>query len=212
MTRVQRGGRGAALLLVVLLGRVGAAESGELAARALGEALRRGGYVLFVRHGQAITGHRPQAVIELPFEFRDCRAPARPLTETGVAQMRALGEAVRRLGVAIGRVLASPACRCIETAWYAFGRTEVEPALMGLWGSDVAEEDKRTRTAALRRLLATPPGQGTNTVLSAHVSNILAAANLSLAEGETLVFEPDGRGGFRLVGRVTADGWRALGP
>ena len=206
MRRVGWGLRVGALLLVV--GSV--AEADVLSGRALLDELRRGGYVLFLRHGAAVTGHRPHAVAELPAEFRDCRGRERPLTEAGVAQIRAVGEAVRSLGIPIGRVLASPACRCIETAWYAFGRAEVAPELMGLWGADVTEEDKRRRAATLRRMLATSPTPGTNAILSAHVSNILAAVELSLDEGEALVFQPDGGGAFRLVGRVKTDGWPAL--
>jgi len=125
--------------------------------------------------------------------------------------MRAVGEAYRALAAPLGRVLSSPACRCIETAWYASGRAEVTPDLMGLWGATVTEAESAERAAALRRMLATQPAPGTNTVIAAHISNILAAASLSLEEGEALIFRPDGRSGFRLVARVKGDRWRELG-
>jgi hypothetical protein len=199
-----------ALLLLLVTGEAAGADS-PLSGRTLREALRQGGHIIYLRHASAVTGQRPSAVSALPGQFRDCRAPERPLTEAGVAQMRAVREAYRGLGIPVGRVLSSPACRCIETAWYAFGRVEVTPDLMGLWGATVTEAEKAERAAALRRMLSTPPAPGTNTVIAAHISNILAAASLSLEEGEALIFRPDGPEGFRLVARVQGDRWREPG-
>jgi len=111
-----------------------------------------------------------------------------------VAEMRAVGEAYRALAAPVGRVMSSPACRCIETAWYAFGRAEVTPDLMGLWGATVTEAENAERAAALRRMLAARPAPGLNTVIAAHISNILAPASRS-----------------RLVARVNGNRRRELG-
>lgn len=48
-------------------------------------------------------------------------------------------------------------------------------------------------------------------MLITHAQNIGAATGISLHEGETAIFRPDGRGGSKLIARVHADGWKALG-
>lgn len=192
----------ALLLGGLLIPRPGGAQP-ALAGAELGDALRRGGFVIFFRHGAAETGDRPEALAELPPALRDCHGPQRPLTARGVTDMRAVGTAFRALRLPVGQVLASPACRSIETAWYAFGRVEgVEPELLQTRGA---------RTT-VRRLLASPPPPGTNTVIVGHVSNTLAAAELAPEEGEALVFAPGPSTGARLVARVPVDGWAALAP
>jgi phosphohistidine phosphatase SixA len=168
---------------------------------ALAVALRRGGYVIFVRHGAADEGARPGAVAALPSDLRDCHGATRPLTDSGLAQARTIGEALRTLGIPVGSIITSPACRAIETAWYALARRpRLEDDLFRAGGGG----------ATLRRLLGTRPGPGTNTVIVGHVSNILAATNVSIEQGEALVVEPAIDGTFRIVARVEPDGWMTL--
>lgn len=191
----------ALLLLVGLLIPLLAGAQGPLAGSELRDALRLGGFVIFFRHGAADTSEQPRTFSELPPALRDCHAAQRPLTERGVMEMRAVGAAFRALGLPVGQVLASPACRAVETAWYAFGRVEgLESELMQLRGAP----------ATVRRLLATPPAPGTNTVIVGHVSNALAAVDLSPEEGEALVFAPGSGGQARLVARVLVDAWTSL--
>jgi hypothetical protein len=71
---------------------------------------------------------------------------------------------------------------------------ETEPALENPETAAGDERERQTRTTALRRLLSEPPAAGTNTVLVGHVSNLSAAAQLSVAEGEAAIFRPDGMG------------------
>jgi len=192
-----------ALLLSGLLVPGIAGAQPALAGAELGDALRRGGFVIFFRHGAADTSDRSAALAELPPALRDCYGAQRPLTPRGVTEMRAVGEAFRALGLPVGRVLSSSACRSIETAWYAFGRVEgIEPELL----------ETRGAPTTVRRLLADPPPPGTNTVIVGHVSNTLATLDIAPAEGEALVFAPGPGTGARLVARVPVDGWPALAP
>jgi len=74
-----------------------------------------------------------------------------------------------------------------------------------------AEADRRA--AALRRVAATPPAPGANTLVVTHKPNIVDAFGKSLfdvREGEASVFKPDGHGKFVLVERVQADRWAQL--
>ncbi len=189
------------LLLIGLLIPWPAGAQAPLAGRELGEALRRGGFVIFFRHGAADTSEQPGTLVALPPGLRNCNGPQRPLTARGITEMRAVGAAFRVLGLPVGPVLASPACRSIETAWYAFGRVDgLEPELLQTRGAP----------ATVRRLLATAPPPGTNAVVVGHVTNTLAAVDLSPEEGEALVFAPGPGGVARLVARVPVDGWSSL--
>ena len=64
--------------------------------------------------------------------------------------------------------------------------------------------------ATAQALLATPPAAGSNVVIVAHGNVAQAATPAYPGEGEAVVFQPDGNGGFRLVGRLTPDDWRRL--
>jgi phosphohistidine phosphatase SixA len=167
----------------------------------LAQALRQGGYVIFFRHGPAEEATRAGAIAALPPDLRECDGANRSLTEAGVAQVRATGQALRALGIPVGSVIASPSCRCVETAWYAFEQRPVlERELARTFGGG----------RALRRLLGTRPGAGTNTVVVGHVSNVLAAADTSIEQGDALLVQPLDDGTFRVVARVEPDGWAAL--
>jgi virginiamycin B lyase len=195
----------AAVIAAFAVSTASAAPSGaKLEGQALVDALRDGGYVLYFRH----------AATDFSQEDTDTRnlgncATQRNLTALGRADARAIGRAFRDLRIPVGPVLASRYCRTRQTARLAFGRVRTTIDLTSL-PSASTERERTRRVAALRRLLGTPPRKGVNTVLVAHLFNIEAAANVSLDEGEAAVFEPRGRGRFRLVGRVLPRKWRAL--
>jgi phosphohistidine phosphatase SixA len=199
------GGRLRALLVglvVVLAAGCGAADEPEtvrpLVGRELVQALHGGGHVLYLRHAQT-----PQDGTDQPGSLGDCTRQ-RLLDAAGRADARALGEAVRALGVRVGEVLASPYCRTVDTARLAFGRAVVEEGLV-----PPAPETKGRTTRALRRLLRTVPEDGENTILVGHLTNLNLLSTASPQEGGTVVFRPDGEG-FVLVGSVPEQGWQEL--
>src|SRR5260221_1427433 len=60
--------------------------------------------------------------------FDEC-AKQRNLTDKGRNEARAVGEHIKRLGIPVGTVLASPLCRTMETARLAFGKAQPMPAV-----------------------------------------------------------------------------------
>ncbi len=62
----------------------------------------------------------------------DC-STQRNLSDAGRREARQIGLAFRARGVVVDRVLASPWCRCVETARLAFGSAEIAPALSNLF-------------------------------------------------------------------------------
>jgi broad specificity phosphatase PhoE len=154
--------------------------------------VRGGGHVLYIRHAQTTPGFGDPP----GFTLEDC-STQRNLSEEGRAQARRLGQALAEREVPIGEVLASPWCRCLETARLAFGRAKVWAALSNLHGR---HENAEQQVRAIRPHIAAHEGKD-NLVLVAHGSVAVALLGERPATGEVLVLKPQ-PGGFRLVGRL----------
>ena len=173
-----------------------------LEGRALVDALRRGGYVLYIRHTSTDFGQNDEGMTS----FDDC-TKQRNLTDQGRAEARAIGSAIEKLEIPIGDVLASPYCRTMETARLIYGRATATRAVVG---GPAAPSDSE-RYAALRKLLSTPVPTGTNLAISSHGNPFRSVAGTPyLAEGEVAVISPRGDAGFRIVARITKDQWATL--
>jgi broad specificity phosphatase PhoE len=168
------------------------------------EQLKRGGLVLVLRHAETDQSKQD----EDPVDLADCTTQ-RNLSAAGRAQARTIRKAVERLDLPIGTVLTSRFCRTRETARLAFGRYQVDPALLN---TITAVHDARWRRqiAAARRLIGTRPPAGKLTVLVTHGIVVTDATGLTLEEGETLAFRPLGADRFRLVGRIAPGQWKSM--
>lgn len=178
----------------------------------LRDKLRQGGYVIYVRHGEANVGQdRPGMRPE------DCTAQ-RNLSAVGRGQARRFGYALRERGVPVATpVLASPLCRTRESAALAFGpaRVRTEPALLALAqfggpGGTAAPAVQQAALRALDALLEEPPPAGANRVVVAH--GFPPGVGLGpLPEMGAVIVHPRGRGqGYDLVARVPLDAWADL--
>jgi phosphohistidine phosphatase SixA len=163
--------------------------------------LRKGGLVIYFRH-TSTDFSRDDANSR---SDEDC-ANQRPLTDRGREEARAIGAAMRKLDIPLGRVLASPRCRTLETAVLAFGDGEKTNAVRG----GRLDAQNEVRYAALKKLLVTAPAPGTNLIITSHGNPFYALAGPPyLAEGEAAVLRPTG-GDFVVIGRVRHDAWLAL--
>jgi phosphohistidine phosphatase SixA len=171
---------------------------------ALLQALRKGGYVLYMRHSITDMSQNDAKMKD----YDDC-ANQRNLTGDGRAQARAIGAQVKRLGIPVGIVLASPYCRTMETARLAFGPAPVTATEELRGGPGTANDPKRY--APLKELLSSPMDDGRNMVAVSHGNPFYALAGAPyLAEGEIAVVKPAGTG-FSVVGRIRPEQWPALG-
>jgi len=159
------------------------------------DALRRGGYVIFIRHATANQG-----TDAVGFDLADC-ATQRNLGEAGIREAQAIGQGVQTQGIPIGVVQSSEFCRAVDTARLAFGRTTPvsELNLCCLDGRGLTELDRRD---FLLRALATRPQPGTNSVLVGHAAFMMT----DLGMGEAAVWAPGGCG-FVRVARILPDEW-----
>ena len=192
--------RAGLLLGFLLLGFLAQAE--ELSGSKLVAELRKGGYVLFIRHTSTDFSKNDSRMTS----FEDC-ANQRPLTDQGREEARAIAGHLKRLGIPIGTVYASPYCRTVETAMLAFGKAEKTNQARG---GPLKSDDPR-RYDALRTLLAGAPAPGATNVISSHGNPYYGVFGPPyLAEGEIAVVRPGGPARFETVARIRLTDWPAL--
>lgn len=141
---------------------VAAPRENEAAASVAFEALKRGGYVIVMRH--ANSPGEQQGAVGLS---KGCKlAPGRGLDAEGFFQARAIGEILKENAVPILKAYTSPMCRSWDTAALAAAGAPVETS-----PSQVSEKpaDVVAMKAKVAAELAAHPG--TNIILSSH-SNI----------------------------------------
>ena len=174
-----------------------------LGTAALIDRLKSGGYIVYFRHTATDFSQNDSNMKD----YDDC-ANQRNLTGDGRDQARKIGEAWKRLGIPVGRVLASPFCRTREVAQLAFGRYDRANDVRGGPGTG----GDGTRYQPLSKLLATRPAPGTNDVISSHGNPFRALHPDApyLAEGEAAIIEPM-PGGHRVLGRISWDQWGSIG-
>jgi phosphohistidine phosphatase SixA len=172
---------------------------------ALVAALQRGGYVIYFRHADTGPAYMEQGV-----DLARCETQ-RNLNDNGRQEAELIGSAFRRLSIPVAEVRTSEFCRCRDTARLAFGRFELEPMLTGVSRSAEAAQRRQQGVNALRKLLATPPPSGRNTVLVSHGFNLWDAEGFHLGtQGEAAIYKPDGAGNYLLVARVLPREWSVL--
>ncbi len=156
-------------------------------------ALKRGGKVILLRHthvdiregiGRLAPGNCAEEV---------------NLSSSGVEQAKRIGEAFRAHGVAIGEVLTSPYCRCIDTGNLAFGHAT---SVQYLKPPGVVSEGqaKLNQERVVQEILK--HHDPSNLVMITHDLNI---ANVVLEDtvpmGEFFVVEPNGAD-FGVIGKI----------
>lgn len=181
----------------------------SLTDQALLDVLRGGGYSLYFRH--ASTEWSQSDDVRKADDWLSCEpAQMRQLSERGRADAILVGDAIRRLGLPIATVVASPYCRTMETARLInVGTVESSTDVMNLRAAEYFGGRAAIVTTA-QRLLSTPPPAGGNRVIVAHGNVASAATPAYPAEGEGLVFKPEDDGSFILVGRIESGQWAEL--
>ena len=187
---------------------------GSESAAAVGDAellalLRSGGYTLYFRH--VATDWSNSDRLTKPGDWSSCDVRRmRQLSDGGRADARRTGQAIRTLGIPVGRVLASPYCRTMETArLFDIGPVMPSTDVMNLRAARYFG-GRDTIVANARRLLSTRPAAGGNRVVVAHGNVAREATPVYPSEGEGVAFLADGNGGFDVVARIPPDRWRRM--
>lgn len=185
-----------------------AALAAPLAGNELLAALQRGGYVFVVRHASS-PATPPDAAQADPENVRH----ERQLDEVGQRSARSMGEAFRRLRIPVGEVLSSPTYRALEMARLARLGSVQALTELGDAGKSMSSDASGARGRWLRSTTAESPRPGTDTVIITHSPNIAEAfprEGKDVADGETLIFHPDGHGGASFVARIKIEAWSSL--
>jgi phosphohistidine phosphatase SixA len=184
----------------------GTAHAQDLRGEALVKTLQKGGYVIVMRHASS-----PREVPDKQSANPDNTKPERQLDEVGRKTAVAMGQAVRDLKIPIGSVLSSPTYRALETVRLAqFG---VPQTFAELGDNGQSMQGGTAAQAAWLQQQVTHFSAGTNTIIVTHFPNITAAfpqLSSGLADGEALIFGPDGKGGATLVTRIRIEEWPLL--
>jgi len=162
------------------------------ATESIWEALHTPGAVVVLRHSFAPGGFDPPDA-----RLDDC-STQRNLDEGGRAQATRIGEAFRRNGIAVGAVLSSPRCRCLDTARLAFGQVESWDVLQGALNDT---ERRRRLLAEIRERIAAHQG-GPPLVLVTHGSVVTDLTGRSIRMGELVVLRRAADGSHPVVGQL----------
>jgi len=184
----------------------GIADTQQLQGKALVRALRRGGYVIVMRHASS-----PQSPPTKENADSQNSHLERQLDENGRAMATVFGNALRSLKIPVGQVLSSPTYRALETAQYAQLPTPRTVPELGDNGRSM-QNSNESQSAWLQKQVAEFP-RGSNTIIITHQPNIAAAFpqwSVNLSDGEALIFGSDGKGGAKLIARVKIDAWSKL--
>src|SRR5437879_6804120 len=189
------------ICLAVLLA-AGAAYAGPPAPAELLPELRKGGYVLFIRHPKT----NPDQADTDPLHLDNIKAQ-RQLSDEGRKQATALGEAVLALKLPVDKVISSKFQRAQEAAKLLDIGEVTASVDVTEGGLVVSPRENERRAKALRQLLSTAPAEGKNLVIVSHKPNLEDTAGKEfgdLSEGEVVVFKPLGNSKFKVIARVAS--------
>jgi phosphohistidine phosphatase SixA len=173
--------------------------------RTLAETLKQGGYVIVLRHGAT---NRDQADTD-PLNH-DNISKQRYLSDAGREVAKQVGQSFKTLQIPIGKIYTSKFYRAIETGKLIGGSEVTATFDLTEGGLVVSPIEGDRRADALRKMTATLPEAGKNTVLITHKPNILDAFGkdwFDVKEGEASIFRPDGTGKTSLIARIQAVDW-----
>ncbi|MDX1610080.1 MAG: histidine phosphatase family protein [Halofilum sp. (in: g-proteobacteria)] len=207
--RPTRRGRFAALTLLLALACTAPTASASATPQALARALLDGGHVIYFRHAATEWSQHDQ--VSGAGDWTSCDPEEmRQLSAAGRDSARAVGRAMRQLGIPVADVHSSPYCRCVETAeLLGLGPVETTLDLLNARAAEYVGGRDALRESARRRLGTRPPA-GANTVLVAHGNVFLLAAGERPPEGGAAIVRPLGDGEFELLGTIPAGTWPEL--
>lgn len=173
------------------------------------QALRKGGYVLYMRHGNTDNSRADRAP---SVDLSDC-STQRVLNEEGRQVAAAVGKAISKARLPIGEIFHSPLCRARESAQLAFP-TQVKKLQEDLnlaYTANLTTEQKVPVLAATRKLVSAPVAKGSNRIIVAHAPNMADLMGYFVKpEGTVVVLRPLGEGQFDYLASIHPDDWAAL--
>lgn len=178
----------------------------KIATKANLQEIRSGGYVLYLRHGLTDTSHPDRAP---QVDLNDC-STQRPLTEDGRKLMVRIGDYIRKAGIPISEVRASPMCRARQSAQAAFGDKFVVDNLL-MYSGNMTDQEKAPVVAHTLALLTQPVAAGTNRLILAHSPNLMDTVGYyPRPEGTMVILKPLPGGKVEYIATIMPQHWPDL--
>lgn len=169
-------------------------------------ALQKGGFVLYMRHGNT-DNSKPDRVPNVDLD--DCNTQ-RPLTAAGKQAATKVGEAIRQARIPIGEVFSSPLCRAKESAIAAYGK-DIRVVIDLMYTANLTSEQKKPIVAKTRQLISEPVAGSLNRVVVAHAPNLADVMGFFVTpEATVVVIQPMGNGQFKYVASIPPSLWPQL--
>jgi len=154
------------------------------------ENLKKGGYLIFIRHAYAPGGGDPN-----DFDINDCLTQ-RNLSDTGREQSKKIGNFFIKNKIQIDQVISSEWCRCKETAKIAFEKFEIKNFLNSFFSEKFAK-NKSSQIKDLKEYVNNW-NSNKNLVLVTHYVVISEALNYAPDSGEIVISDRN----FKIIGNI----------
>ncbi len=180
----------------------------KISGKALLKELRKGGYVIYIRHAQTDKDYADQADPKL--DLTNC-GTQRTLSDKGWKQAKSIGFGFRKAKIPVGRVFSSDYCRSWQTADLAFGTYQRTSALNFVKAEEYTPAQRLEMKTAVMPFLTAMPKPKTNTVLVGHDDVFESAVGIyPKPQGMAYILKPDGRGKVQVIANMPAEGWMML--
>ncbi len=173
--------------------------------------LRRGGYVIYMRHGPTQPS---QTDIRGPGEWWKNCATTQQTSAAALPTARLIGEALTKQRIVISDIQTSEFCRAFDTGVFLGLITpKRNPALNAISAFASQNRTLADQAAGIINLISTVPPVGQNRLLVGHALSptIIHPLFAHLQEGHTLVFKPEGNSRFHLVAELSPAQWQFIG-
>jgi len=169
------------------------------------EALKSGGYIIYMRHG--ITTRKDKNRTKKAIDLTRCETQ-RNLTEEGRTQVTRIGAVIKSLNIPIGKVKSSPYCRTKDTAKAVFGDYEVDELLA--YSMAKLEKESAMLGQYLHDSILAANDKKNNTVFVGHTANLKDGLGVwPKPEGVAVIFKIE-KGNVIFKGMIKPDDWPLL--
>ncbi len=173
--------------------------------------LRRGGYVIYMRHGAVQAGTTDTR--STGEWWKNCATTQRTSAAV-LPNAQAVGLALSKQRIVVSDVQTSEFCRAYETAIFlGLSSPKRNAALNDITAFNSQKRNLADLAGGISTLLSTVPPVGQNRLLVGHLlpPTIIHPLLSLVQEGHTLIFKPEGNGRFHFVAALSPSQWQYIG-
>lgn len=172
--------------------------------------LRRGGYVIYMRHGVIQPGNNDQRSGNN--WWSNCTTTQRT-GQAALPNAQAITAAIIKHQIKISDIQTSEFCRAYDTGVFLGLVAPIRnPALNDISAFVSQKRNVGDLAGGIVALLSTPPAQGQNRILIGHTlpPTIVHPLLAHVQPGHTVIFKPEGDGRFHFVATLSPGQWQLI--